>query len=81
MIRGKILSYKGTSKNLLPLICTVSSAVILHNKSLKYVSIPADLLYNLPTKSTAHLNDIRFLELPISKICTIIVISLFITLT
>jgi len=42
---------------------------------LKYVSIPADFLYNLPTKSTAHLNDIRFLELPL-KHCTQLILVL-----
>ena len=77
----------GTSKNLTPSICTVSSAVILHKKILTYVGMslacrlgrccclaaasatgrlhPAILKCRLPTKSTAHLNDGRFLEMPL----------------
>ena len=31
---------------------------------LTYVSMPAKSMCNLPNKSTAHLDDIRFLELP-----------------
>ncbi|MEE3450630.1 MAG: hypothetical protein VZR27_08035, partial [Acutalibacteraceae bacterium] len=42
-------------------------------KILTYVSMPAILLCNLPTKSTAHLNDGRFLEMPFKylSVCSV----------
>ncbi|MBQ2603596.1 MAG: hypothetical protein II589_00995, partial [Clostridia bacterium] len=54
-------------------------------KILTYVSMPAILLCNLPTKSTAHLNDGRFLEMPLklrrrkqSKIVIVLSLSCFV---
>ena len=40
-------------------------------KILTYVSMPAILKCRLPTKSTAHLNDGRFLEMPFTPVCII----------
>ena len=37
---------------------------------LTYVSMPAKFMCNLPNKSTAHLDDIGFLEMPLKKYYT-----------